>query len=69
MSDEKGLRFETGLIVILVLFVACLGVILGFQGVSSKIDSIDARLHRVEKVMFQGAPPTARRPEKYGGGT
>lgn len=56
MSDEKGLRFETGLIVILVVFVAIMGVILGFQ-------SVDARLDRIEKVVFKGDAPTARRPE------
>lgn len=68
MSDERGLRFETGLIVILVVFVACIGGILGFQGVYAKLKIQDTRLDRLEQAIFQGAEPTARRPEMENGG-
>lgn len=55
MSDEKGLRFETGLIVILVMFVLAFGGAMAFHG-------IDARLDRIERALFDGAPPTAGGP-------
>lgn len=54
MTDEKGLRFETGLIVIVVMFTMAVAALLAFQ-------SVDARLDRIESVM-DGAEPTARSP-------
>lgn len=55
MSDERGLRFETGLIVILVMFVLAFGGAMAFHG-------LDARLDRIERILFNGATPTARGP-------
>lgn len=52
MSDEKGLRFETGLIVIFVLCVAITGVVLAFGNVFERLDRIESAQ--------DGPQPTAR---------
>lgn len=59
MSDERGLRFETGLIVILVMFFLAIGGMLAFQ-------SMDARLDKLESIIIQGVQ-TAKEAQKETG--
>lgn len=64
MTDEKGLRFETGLMVILVLFVVVIGVLLAFQSLNARMNTLNKRIDRIEQVIFKEVPPRARGPQK-----
>lgn len=64
MTDEKGLRFETGLMVILVLFVVVIGVLLAFQSLNARMNTLNKRIDRIEQVIFKEATPRARGPQK-----
>ena len=59
MSDERGLRFETGLIVILVMFFLAIGGMLAFQ-------SMDARLEKLESIIIQGVQTAKGAPQETG---